>query len=554
METTTPTQQPPNSQPSGGNMPGHEAYSPFPQGHGRNFDADTIVQTAQLADRSIFVTPSGTYRVERVQENPAYPPHHVQNQHQNQNQNQHQHPQSPAHLQHGTFPAQYYAPQARIPEQQPLTSATGFHIGNSFMGQPGQYQNSNPNPPVITGPIQHPVPQSNAQYPMNMAPAPLNMARSQPPPQQRLPAHSPSVIRRRPVSTPSPAPSTASSGSHQLSPQQGGLKPGGEVVPISPIGTVNDLAGQMSEMHIQNEYSHGANNYGNMAMPMSAGPVEMGYQGQWQGGLPVVSESGEGHQGGYIPYRPPPPASSGRYVQLQPVQPIQQPQYQYPPGQVSPQTPSQYTPQPPSQMSPGGMYPQAYQNSPPLPGPYQHAQQVPAPQQGYYQYRHKQGLSTVSSIPSLTDGPSTRSNSVAYSTAEGRIPIINDTNEGPRVYPVDQLQPPMDTHFDLQTPVLVVPNSPKQPILHQKTQSDVASQRDNVRPGEDLVFESEPGLIKTCPVLTGPFMDAVVKVFRNDLSNELRFYVKVGFNSETYWSKFAFLVSFFFDLRSNKRQ
>jgi hypothetical protein len=43
--------------------------------------------------------------------------------------------------------------------------------------------------------------------------------------------------------------------------------------------------------------------------------------------------------------------------------------------------------------------------------------------------------------------------------------------------------------------------------------------------------------VKIAPNLSSPLLAATLKVFRNTLSNDLRFHWKVGYDSETYWSK-----------------
>lgn len=43
--------------------------------------------------------------------------------------------------------------------------------------------------------------------------------------------------------------------------------------------------------------------------------------------------------------------------------------------------------------------------------------------------------------------------------------------------------------------------------------------------------------VKIAQNLSSPFLAATLKVFRNNLSNDLRFHWKVGYDSETYWSE-----------------
>ncbi|KAK4199064.1 hypothetical protein QBC40DRAFT_329935 [Triangularia verruculosa] len=59
--------------------------------------------------------------------------------------------------------------------------------------------------------------------------------------------------------------------------------------------------------------------------------------------------------------------------------------------------------------------------------------------------------------------------------------------------------------------------------------------RDNVLPGEDLVYD---GPVKSAHSLTQPqWQEGVLKVFRNNLTNDLRFHCKAPKESETYWMK-----------------
>ncbi|KAL2132674.1 hypothetical protein VTI74DRAFT_3544 [Chaetomium olivicolor] len=85
--------------------------------------------------------------------------------------------------------------------------------------------------------------------------------------------------------------------------------------------------------------------------------------------------------------------------------------------------------------------------------------------------------------------------------------------------------------IDTLTPVVVHPRA-----APSTTSSEGASTgRDNVLPGEDLLFD---GPVKSAQSLTAPaFREGVLKVFRNTLTNDLRFHCKVDRESETYWMK-----------------
>ncbi|KAK3682711.1 hypothetical protein B0T22DRAFT_292562 [Podospora appendiculata] len=86
--------------------------------------------------------------------------------------------------------------------------------------------------------------------------------------------------------------------------------------------------------------------------------------------------------------------------------------------------------------------------------------------------------------------------------------------------------------FDTQTPI-VVHQTQRQT---SSTSSDSRStNRDNVLPGEDLLFD---GPVKSAETITSPvFLDGLLKVFRNTITHDLRFHCKVGNDSETFWMK-----------------
>ncbi|KAK0621215.1 hypothetical protein B0T17DRAFT_494079 [Bombardia bombarda] len=89
------------------------------------------------------------------------------------------------------------------------------------------------------------------------------------------------------------------------------------------------------------------------------------------------------------------------------------------------------------------------------------------------------------------------------------------------------------SYFDTQTPIVV-----HQPYRHPSSASTSDSRstsRDNVMPGEDLLYD---GPVKSAQTLSSPdFQDGQLKVFRNTMTNDLRFHCKVGNDSETYWMK-----------------
>ncbi|KAL2168827.1 hypothetical protein VTG60DRAFT_6797 [Thermothelomyces hinnuleus] len=88
---------------------------------------------------------------------------------------------------------------------------------------------------------------------------------------------------------------------------------------------------------------------------------------------------------------------------------------------------------------------------------------------------------------------------------------------------------PSSADYDTVTPVVVYHQA------HTTISDGASTGRDNVLPGEILLFD---GPVKSAQTLTSPaFRDGVLKVFRNTLTNDLRFYCKVDRESETYWMK-----------------
>ncbi|TPX12100.1 uncharacterized protein E0L32_007215 [Thyridium curvatum] len=104
--------------------------------------------------------------------------------------------------------------------------------------------------------------------------------------------------------------------------------------------------------------------------------------------------------------------------------------------------------------------------------------------------------------------------------------------------------------IDTQTPVVVHVHAPS--TSNQSRSDGSSTTRDNVLPGEEMVYE---GNIKSSPGLAGPFADAQLKVFRNNLNRDLRFYCKVGNDSETYWlkgNKAQLIPMYAYDQRSER--
>ncbi|KAK4249630.1 hypothetical protein C7999DRAFT_39292 [Corynascus novoguineensis] len=91
---------------------------------------------------------------------------------------------------------------------------------------------------------------------------------------------------------------------------------------------------------------------------------------------------------------------------------------------------------------------------------------------------------------------------------------------------------PTPGDIDTLTPVVVHHHHHH---AHSTASDGASTGRDNVLPGEDLLFD---GPVKSAQTLISPvFRDGILKVFRNTLNNDLRFYCKVDRESETYWMK-----------------
>ncbi|KAK4231578.1 hypothetical protein QBC38DRAFT_354457 [Podospora fimiseda] len=85
--------------------------------------------------------------------------------------------------------------------------------------------------------------------------------------------------------------------------------------------------------------------------------------------------------------------------------------------------------------------------------------------------------------------------------------------------------------YDTLTPVVVYPSH----TAPSMSSDGGSTGRDNVLPGEDVLFD---GPVKSAHSLNQPvFQEGILKVFRNTLTNDLRFHCKIGRESETYWMK-----------------
>ncbi|KAK1756238.1 hypothetical protein QBC47DRAFT_182781 [Echria macrotheca] len=88
--------------------------------------------------------------------------------------------------------------------------------------------------------------------------------------------------------------------------------------------------------------------------------------------------------------------------------------------------------------------------------------------------------------------------------------------------------------YDTVTPIVVV-DEPTFSHAPSHSSDGASTSRDNVLPGEIMLYD---GPVKSAQTLNSPdFQDGQLKVFRNTLSNDVRFHCRVGRESETYWIK-----------------
>ncbi|KAL8388568.1 hypothetical protein RB595_009064 [Gaeumannomyces hyphopodioides] len=124
-------------------------------------------------------------------------------------------------------------------------------------------------------------------------------------------------------------------------------------------------------------------------------------------------------------------------------------------------------------------------------------------------------------------GDSDRAHTYSYDT---QTPVfVRVHSPGPR--------PPQSSSSSVPPSSEAAPSSPRATIAATDTSSTTGSRdRDNVLPGEEVLYD---GAVGSGHALSGPFEDGRLKVFRNGLSRDLRFYCKLGNNSETLWMKGA---------------
>ncbi|KAK3322576.1 hypothetical protein B0H66DRAFT_209329 [Apodospora peruviana] len=132
---------------------------------------------------------------------------------------------------------------------------------------------------------------------------------------------------------------------------------------------------------------------------------------------------------------------------------------------------------------------------------------------------------------------------VASSPASERAASLTYQPARPDYVNAGRSYPYAPNGFDTQTPVIVVESQEEQQqqqrqlrqLSSASTTDSRSTGRDNIMPGEDMLFD---GPVKSSAALTSPvFLDGQLKVFRNTITNDLRFHCKVGNDSETYWMK-----------------
>lgn len=107
--------------------------------------------------------------------------------------------------------------------------------------------------------------------------------------------------------------------------------------------------------------------------------------------------------------------------------------------------------------------------------------------------------------------------------SQERAPCPSGCTHGPRPAQARQYNIPAgEGHYDTQTPI-VVDNPYLTPRGSNSSRSDGGSTgRDNVLPGEDVLYDGQVKM--TQDLSSGLFQPATLKVFRNNLSHDLRFY------------------------------
>ncbi|KXX78661.1 hypothetical protein MMYC01_202589 [Madurella mycetomatis] len=155
-------------------------------------------------------------------------------------------------------------------------------------------------------------------------------------------------------------------------------------------------------------------------------------------------------------------------------------------------------------------------------------------------------LSAVSSEKELWEGGSSSNQTRGNRSGSGRgssyhyahLPLAVPTPSAPAPPSVAGGRHPsygtigggVGNDIDTLTPVVV-----HQPLAPSTSSDGASTGRDNVLPGEDVLFDGPVGSAQT--LNAGVFREGVLKVFRNTITKDLRFYCRVDRESETYWMK-----------------
>ncbi|KAK4212394.1 hypothetical protein QBC37DRAFT_193947 [Rhypophila decipiens] len=472
-----------------------------------HFDLATVEATAQLADRSIFVMPNGrrflfesipepqNTRPNRSSPN-AYPP-----------QEEHQQPQVRPQPQPQPQPQQQPQPQPQLPTVQPFTPQQSHY--QYHYPQPPQF--SPPPPPTVSGPAQD-----------------LEALRRN---------HSP-TIRRRPVSNASSNPYSPGGG---RSPN-----PGGQHSASEPKLQTYEVTAMMANLDLQQTPRFGAAplfDHSDGGVQAAEALIDGPYVG------PKNEQSPGSHSSPSTPslqhsYHDTTPTGRQSYSDHPPntTHVTQIHSFNYP-NYMAQAYQAQETARQAAATPSRPQYESLMEHSTPMASMTVTSEQYYAswsasPVSPQRETSDAQFLMTGgNSGASARDYPqppptavSGRAASVSLSYQQSRHPSYSNAG-GSYDY--------ASQGFDTQTPVVVIDPEP-QPERHPSSSSTMDSRstgRDNIMPGEDLLYD---GPVKSSNALYSPvFLDGQLKVFRNNITNDLRFHCKVGNDSETYWMRAA---------------
>ncbi|KAH8878578.1 hypothetical protein GQ53DRAFT_756611 [Thozetella sp. PMI_491] len=420
-----------------------DADVPFSSLFDANFDLATVEATAQLADKSIFVTSTGRrFLLESIP--------NAQEQHQNVS------PPSQA------LPHQLHPPTASLP---PLNN------------HQQQYHPANLQSPVDRQPIPRPIPGVAAAFP----------------PSAPLPVHgSPTTGWGYHATTQMPTQDAVFKMDHSGTNRFGAM-------PLYGESDGGYLAAETLTDHRGNR---------TLVSPGAASPVAS---------YPPAPSSPRAYQ---TPDTSPQPVFSSRFADFD------YPSYMAQAQAAPPRAPASPTGALPSLMEFSTPVDTYVQPNPPAVSPF-------SPASPYDEYLYSQ-TSQLSPSPSASQAaalhvPQVHVNGYPQPSASPQYSTSSWTL-GRSISNVE-----FSGEIDTQTPVVVLPPTPLN--THGSSSDGGSVNRDNVLPGEDVLFD---GLVKSSTTLTSPnFMDGQLKVFRNTITNDLRFHCRVGYDSETYWMKAA---------------